>query len=59
MQELDLKTPYTFVANVHLGLYVGPLRSGAQAISVSVSSQLDPLPHYLDAWLGLSGRGCA
>ena len=44
MQELDLDSPYTFVANVQLGLHVRPLTSGVEVVSVFVSCLWIPFP---------------
>lgn len=44
LQELDLDAPYTFVANVQLGLHLGPLTSGVEVVSVSVSCLWSPFP---------------
>lgn len=44
------RPPHTFGVDVQLGLHLGPLTSGAGAVSVSV-------PCHWSVWLGLSGRG--
>jgi hypothetical protein len=49
MHELDPEA-YTFVANIQIVLYVGPLTSGTQAVSVSVPGHW--IPFLLRGLLG-------
>ena len=56
LQELD-QIPYTFVANVQLGLHAVPHYKMKKVVE-SQDQSIDtgsPLP----TWLGLSARGCA
>ena len=56
MQEPDL-APLIFVADLQLGLHVGPLTTGTEAASDSYFLLLEPLlPPGLLGW-ALSGRG--
>jgi hypothetical protein len=59
MQELDLDPPSMhFLTNVQLGLHVGPLTSGVR-LSLTLFPLIDlPSPTW-NAWLDLSGKGCA
>lgn len=57
MQALDLD-PYTFVANVLLGIHVGPLTSGAGNVLISVPRHWIAFPTTWTVWLDLSGTRC-
>jgi hypothetical protein len=50
MQGLD-RGPYTFVANVQLGVHVDPLSIGARGVSDSVFCHSIPFP-WLDCLVG-------
>ena len=54
--RLDIDPPYTFVADVQLGLHMGPLTIGAGAVSDSVACDWIPSTNWISL-SGLSMRG--